>query len=263
MSFAVSLATGVADRYQSVVLRIQTESHLHGEVILEHGFPEEFESLRQVIASTHIPLRPVGMFDSSTRPQQPKRHNRSIGGVRRPFLLPVDQSELNLTLDRSLREEGWTSQPVAAGSLGGAETASRKWRGDFYRNQVFVEVEFGNVASAYRDFFKFQIASRARTGDVAVLVLASQRLAKFFDSGVATYEGALKDIPFLAVGIQMPICFIGIEPDSFDEIGARYEEMRALCIENGVDCHSFEVALGAEVPVESESADEETLFEET
>jgi hypothetical protein len=138
----------------------------------------------------------------------------------------------------------------------------RKWKGDFFRNDVFVEVEFGNVASMYRDFFKFQIANRARAGDVAVLIVATKRLAKFFDSGVASYEAALRDIPFLAVGIQMPICFIGLEPNSFDEIGNRYEEMRMLCEANGLECHDFAAALGADVQIESEPGAESDLDED-
>ena len=244
-------------------LVIQTESHLHGEVILEHGFPEEYDSLRAALGEVTIPLRPLGEFRSSTRPKQPKRQNRPIGGAKKPFLLPADQTALNAALDNRLRADGWTSQPVAAGDLVGGGAAPRKWRGDFFRNDVFVEVEFGNVASMYRDFFKFQIANRARAGQVAVLITATRRFAKFFDSGVATYEGALRDVPYLAIGIQMPICFIGIEPDSFDEIGARYEEMRALCEENGVECHSFEVALGASVDVEAEAEGESEDAEDT
>jgi hypothetical protein len=238
------------------------ESHLHGEIILQHGFPQEYDSLTSTLASLPTPLRPVGQFKATGRPKDPKRHERKIGGIERPFLLPVDQAALNKSLETALRAEGWTPQPVATGEVIGGAGPPRKWKGDFVRNEVFVEVEFGNVASMYRDFFKFQIANRAREGQVAVLVVATQRLAKFFDSGVATYETALRDIPFLAVGIQMPVCFIGIEPSSFDEIGARYEEMRRLCEENGLECHTFETALGADVPVESEPGSGSDVEEE-
>ena len=86
----------------------------------------------------------------------------------------------------------------------------------------------------------------------AVPAPTTQRFAKFFDSGIATYEAALRHLPYLAIGIQMPIWFVGIEPSDFDAIGERYEQMRALCEENGLPCHSFEVALGAPIEVESE-----------
>lgn len=234
-------------------MRIDTESHLHGEVIVEHSFPEEHHSLLDVIGGLPIPLRPVDSFSSTGRPLKPKRHMRTIGGSKLPFLLPVDQAALNEALKSGLRESGWTTEPVASGNLVGGDTPLGL-RGDFVRNKVFVEVEFGNAASMHRDFFKFQIANRAGAGDVAVLVLATQRFAKFFDSGVANYETAMRYLPYLAIGIQMPIWFVGIEPSSFDEIGTRYEEMRALCLANGLECHSFDVAFGAEVPLEAEDA---------
>lgn len=225
---------------------IQTESHQHGEVILENAFPDEYDSLIATLGGLSIPLRPVGSFTASGRPLSPKRHMRSLGGKRLPFILPVDQAALNQELDRSFRDAGWTTQPVASGAMAGADTPLGL-KGDFHRNGVFVEVEFGNIASMHRDFFKFQIANRAGTGHVAVLIAATERLARFFDSGVATFEAAKRHLPYLAIGIQMPICFLGFEPNSFDEIGGRYEELRELCELNGLECHPFATALGAEV----------------
>lgn len=231
---------------------IERDSHLHGEVILEHGFSEEFESLWAALSGVEIPLRPISAYTTDTRPKHPKRHMRRIGGDEKPFLLPVDQEALNKRLEQVLRHDGWTPQPVAAGDFTGGTSLPRKWKGDFFRNRVFVEVEFGNVASMYRDFFKFQIANRARVGDVAVLIVAMNRLAKFFDSGVASFEAAQRDIPFLAIGVQMPICLLGFEPSSYDAIRSHYEQMRSLCSDNGLDCHSFDVALGANVRTEEE-----------
>ena len=49
--------------------------------------------------------------------------------------------------------------------------------GDFAKGGIFVEVEFGNMASAFRDLFKFQIASRSGAGRLGVLVVASDRVA--------------------------------------------------------------------------------------
>jgi hypothetical protein len=213
---------------------------------LEHAFPREYDSLMGTIGGMSIPLRPVGEFRESGRPLSPKRHMRQLAGRRLPFLLPVNQAGLNRELDRSLRSQGWTSQPIASGSMVGDETPLGL-RGDFFREGVFVEVEFGNIASLYRDLFKFQVANRARTGQVAVLIAATERFARFFDSGITTFEAASRYLPYLAIGIQMPICFIGIEPDSFDDVGQRYEELRALCVENGIECHPFSDALGVEI----------------
>lgn len=229
-----------------VAVIIKTESHLHGEVILENAFPAEYASLMGTLNGLSIPLRTVDEFTASGRPLSPKRHMRSIGGKRLPFILPVDQAALNGELNGSFRDAGWTNQPVASGTLAGAD-APLGLKGDFHRNGVFVEVEFGNIASMHRDFFKFQIANRSGTGQVAVLIAATERLARFFDSGVTTFEAARRHLPYLAIGIQMPVCFVGFEPDSFDAIGDRYEELRRLCEENGLACHPFATALGADV----------------
>ncbi len=225
-------------------IRILSESHLHGEVIVEHAFPEEHDSLLRVLSEVRVPLRPADAFTRSGRPLKPKRHTRTIGGSKRPFLLPVDQAHMNRSLDAALRRERWDPQPVAAGPLVGGE-APLGLRGDFVRNRVFVEVEFGNTASIFRDVFKFQVANRSGAGDVGVVVVATERFARFFDSGVATFEGVQRLLPYFAVGIQMPIWIVGIEPVDFAAIGERYEEMRRLCEANGLPCHPWDVAFGA------------------
>ena len=63
-------------------------------------------------------------------------------------------------------------------------------RGDFEKNGVFVEVEFGNVASLYRDLFKFHIAGTSGAAEVGIIVVATAQLAAFFDQGQATWETA-------------------------------------------------------------------------
>lgn len=236
-------------------VRILSDSHLHGEVIVEHAFPEEHHSLVEVLSEARIPLRPADEFTRTGRPLKPKRHLRTIGGAKRPFLLPVDQAEMNRALDRALRSKDWDPQPIAAGGLAGSE-APLGLRGDFVRNRVFVEVEFGNTASIFRDLFKFQVANRSAAGDVAVLIVATERFARFFDSGVATFETLQRLLPYLALGIQMPIWIVGIEPADFGAIGERYEEMRRLCEENGVQCHPWDLAFGAELPVAELPPDE-------
>lgn len=227
-------------------MRIVSASHNHGEVIVRHGFPEEHQSLTSMLSSLSIPLRPIKPFTLNSRPKEPKRHERVIGSRKLPFLLPVDQGALNRVIKGLLRSSGWQTEPVAAGDFATGVTPLNL-RGDFVRNGVFVEVEFGNVASMHRDFFKFQIANRARPRSVAVLLVATERLAKYFDSGVTTFEAAQRHIPYLAMGIQMPIWIVGFEPESFADIECHYGKMHALCAENGLDCHTFEATGGYSV----------------
>jgi Restriction endonuclease BglII len=161
---------------------------------------------------------------------------------------------MNRQLRDDFRAAGWTKEPVAAGPMAGPD-APLYLRGDFVRNKVFVEVEFGNVASMHRDFFKFQIASRSGAGEVGVLVVATERFAAFFDTNVATNESALRNKPYLAIGVQMPIWVIGIEPEDFTQaLKPRYDEMHELCARNDLACHPFETVLRAPLP-EASSAD--------
>ncbi len=118
--------------------------------------------------------------------------------------------------------------------------------GDFAKGGVFVEVEFGNMASAFRDLFKFQIASRSGAGRIGVLVVASDKVARFFDQGVATYEQVARLLPYMGIGLQLPTVIVGLDLNDWTAIKARYGEMRAVAEANGLDCHPFEAVFGVE-----------------
>ena len=225
-------------------LKIASESHLHGETIAEHGFPVEYDELLDVLGGADLPLRPAEPFTARGRPATPKRQLKQLGGQRSYALFPVDQAVLNRMLHDRLRERDWATEPVAAGKPLGTP-ADLSLRGDFAKAGVFVEVEFGNSASLFRDLFKFQIASRSGMGEVAVLIVATAQVAKFFDSGVATFEQAVGLLPYMRIGIQMPIWIVGLEPVSWDPIRERYDLMHSVATRNGVSCHPFDVVFGA------------------
>lgn len=228
-------------------MRIVSCSHMHAGTILEHDFPEEFEDISSVLASLEVPLRAAGPFTDTGRPKTPKRQAMSLGGVRRFGLMPVDQDALNKALAERFRARGWSSEPIATiGFTVPEELGELKLAGDFVKNRVFMEVEFGNVASMYRDIFKFQIANRSRAGDIGVLLTGTKRLMKFSDQGQATFEAAEKLLPYLSLGIQMPLWIIGIEPEDWSSLEERYGEMLQVATENGVDCHTFSSMMGAD-----------------
>lgn len=232
-------------------MHIHTAGHLFGETIIEHAFPLEYRELMEVLESIEPPLRAAGPFTDRGRPPTPKRQARTIGGSKRQFLLPVDQVEMNRVINDQLRVLDWQTQPFATGDPAGTPL-DRYLRGDFHKNRIFVEVEFGNTASMFRDLFKFQIAGRSRQGDVGVLIVATAKLARFFDSGVATFEQAVSLLPYMRIGIQLPVWVIGLEPFDWGPIGIRYEEMRSSAEAQGVSCHDFASAFGAPLPVVEE-----------
>lgn len=132
----------------------------------------------------------------------------------------------------------------------GDQPIDTRLRGDFERSGVFVEVEFGNVASLYRDLFKFHIAGTSGAAQVGIIVVATAQLARFFDQGQATWEQTIALLPYMRVGLQLPTAIIGADVNDWDAIEARYREMQALVEANGEACHSFEAILGAPDPPE-------------
>ena len=230
-------------------MHLHEESHLHGKTIIEHDFPEEYAELTAVLTSADVPLREPGPYQEG-RGKPPKRQSR--GG--KMFLLPADLPSLNKEFDAAFRALDWQPQPYASDKVF-ALTKDRS-RGDFQKNGVFVEVEFGNTASMFRDLFKFQVANRERKGEVAVLVTPVSRLARLHDSGVTTFEKIQGLMPYLAVSIQMPIWVIGLEPESFDSLRIRYGQMAAEAEAHGQLCHSVDDAMrGDFTEDENESGD--------
>ena len=207
-------------------MELEHASHIFGRTIMRSEFSSEYAEIESTLRAAELPLRPAGPY-STSRGGAPKRQRRGNHHV----LLPADLKQLNLDLDAALRPLGWTSQPVA--SEGVFSTSGQRSKGDFAKNGVFVEVEFGNTASLYRDLFKFQVAAREGVGRVGVLVAAVSTLARFHDSGITTFEKLVDLRPYLALVVQMPIWIVGLRPESFEPIRARYGEMLSTATDNG------------------------------
>lgn len=232
-----------------MLLRI--DSHLFAHTIAEGDFRAEWEELQDVLGTIEPPLRQPGPFTPTGRPPTPKRQYRMIGRQRRLAMFPIDQATFNTTIDGRLRALNWDRQPVARGDLV-AGRVPNGLLGDFAKGGIFVEVEFGNMASAFRDLFKFQIASRSGAGRLGVLVVATDRVARFFDQGVATYEQVVRLLPYMGIGLQLPTVIVGLDLNDWRSVGQRYEEMRAVAEANGLDCHTFEAVFGQPVQLEAD-----------
>jgi hypothetical protein len=73
-----------------------------------------------------------------------------------------------------------------------------------------IEIEFGNVASSYRNFFKFQLSFSYDLTDICILVVPSAHLANRVDSGIANYEKTIREIPQAKLSITVPTLVIGL-----------------------------------------------------
>ena len=222
--------------------------HRDADAILEGRFSTAWSELREALAEVSPPLRNAQPFTSGRRPDTPKRH-KVVASPATYRMLPIDQSRLNTAIDGKLATLGWTSQPYALEAVTG-QTLPTFLQGDFAKDKVFVEVEFGNNASLFRDLFKFQIAGQTNAGQVGILVTATSAVARFFDSGVTTFEQTQRLLPFMRIGLSLPVAVIGLDlsADDWARVAERYREMQEVAEANGVLCRSFEDVRQAPMP---------------
>jgi len=230
-------------------MRMRVESHRYASDVLEARFQVEWDEVRDVLGSLQVPLRPAGPYTRDGRPKTPKRQMRTFGGRRSNVLLPIDQSAMNERIDAALVQLGWIRQPWILVDRDGRPIDTHL-RGDFEKNGVFVEVEFGNVASLYRDLFKFHIAGTSGAAEVGIIIVATAQLAAFFDQGQATWEQATGLLPYMRAGLQLPTAIVGLDVNDWSPIEARYSEMLATLTANGETGHAFEAVLREPAPAD-------------
>tara|TARA_B100000378_G_C17863738_1_gene349550 strand:- start:88 stop:627 length:540 start_codon:yes stop_codon:yes gene_type:complete len=118
------------------------------------------------------------------------------------------QTAYNERFKVELENRGWESQPKL----------SEKPRliGDFRKNLVFGEIQFGNSATLYRDFYKFQYG--VQNGLVSLNILITPvSPSEFFPTrpdsvaNMAEYDLALRY--FSVLPISVPTLVIGLEPE--------------------------------------------------
>jgi hypothetical protein len=130
------------------------------------------------------------------------------------FSLEIDgkdyrnQDAYNRALESKFKEKHWDCQPVL--------TEKIPFIGDFRKNKVYVEIEFGNSASLFRDYYKFHYGWKFNKIELAVLVVPKDPQQFFPDrspksiSNMAKFDTARDIIEKLDISI--PILLIGLLP---------------------------------------------------
>jgi hypothetical protein len=119
------------------------------------------------------------------------------------------QSGYNKALSMRFRKLGWTPQPKLCDNP--------KLIGDAGKNDVFVEVQFGNSATLYRDYYKFHFGLTHGLLSLAVLIVPTSPL-RFFPTrpqsihNMAEYDLAVRYFKLLQ--IPVPILLIGLLPEN-------------------------------------------------
>ena len=130
------------------------------------------------------------------------------GFKRPPF--DVKQGLLNSMIDSSFEKLGWETQPY----IDTRTNRESSQKGDFAKTtecgiKVLVEVEFGNVASTFRDLYKFNLAYSLDSYDCAIFILPEKALAKRIDT-IQHFDGAKRLIEDAREFMNIPILLIGV-----------------------------------------------------
>lgn len=125
----------------------------------------------------------------------------------------VVQQIMNTYFKLQFTRLGWTAEPLVTPTNNQDEL-----RADFRKTfgkrddkiTLQTEVEFGNMASSYRNYFKFQLSFSYDLTDICVLIVPSSKLANRIDSGVANYQKTIREIPQAKLSVTVPTLVIGL-----------------------------------------------------
>ncbi|HPJ69049.1 MAG TPA: BglII/BstYI family type II restriction endonuclease [Desulfobacteraceae bacterium] len=121
----------------------------------------------------------------------------------------TNQRAYNKAFEQEFNARGWELQPKL--------NESPKLIGDFRKNLVFVEVQFGNSSTLYRDFYKFQYGLQNGLLSLAVLIVPYNE-NEFFptrrESVINMANYILAERYFSVLPISVPTWLIGLLPES-------------------------------------------------
>jgi hypothetical protein len=119
------------------------------------------------------------------------------------------QAGYNRALGNEFRRMGWESQPTLR--------TNPKLIGDFRKGLVLIEIQFGNSATLYRDYYKFQYGLANGLLSLAVLIVPTAP-ARFFPSRPPSVknmaEYALAHSCFTVLPINVPTMLVGLLPEN-------------------------------------------------
>jgi hypothetical protein len=123
--------------------------------------------------------------------------------------LLMHQTAYNKAFEKEFLKYSWETQPLLHDDP--------KLIGDYMKNDIFIEIQFGNSLTIYRDYYKFHYGLMHNLLSLAVLIVpTSPKL--FFPtreksvSNMAEFDFAFKYFKLLP--IPVPILLIGLLPEN-------------------------------------------------
>ena len=185
-------------------MKVKTFSYRFAEEILQHPqYEAAYKELIRVCEECPIPVYPG---------KSAKQKNKD-----------VVQQLMNSYFFMRFQSLGWEAEIFATpdNNEDGLRSDFRKTFVDEATGEVLltlqIEVEFGNVASSYRNYFKFQLSYSYNLADICVLIVPSQHLSTRIDSGVSNFEKTCREIPSAKLSITVPTLVIGLFEDDSPE----------------------------------------------
>lgn len=119
------------------------------------------------------------------------------------------QTGYNQAICRQFQRYGWEKQPFLR--------EKPRLIGDFRKGLVFVEVQFGNSSTLYRDYYKFQYGLSNGLLSLAVLIVPTTP-SRFFPTRVKSVQNmaeySLAETYFTVLPIGVPTLLIGLLPEN-------------------------------------------------
>jgi hypothetical protein len=121
----------------------------------------------------------------------------------------LHQAAYNKAFEIQFHSYGWQVKPFLKDSP--------RLIGDFRKNLVFVEIQFGNSSTLYRDFYKFQYGHQNGLLSLSVLIVPYNEYEFFPDrdnsvQNMANFDLALRY--FTVLPISVPAWIIGLLPEN-------------------------------------------------
>lgn len=119
------------------------------------------------------------------------------------------QRAYNKAFELNFLNRGWEKQPLLL--------QNPRLIGDFRKELVFVEIQFGNSATLYRDYYKFQYGHANGLLSLAVLIVPTKP-SEFFPTRPSSVnnmaEFELADRYLTILPIRVPVLLIGLLPEN-------------------------------------------------
>ena len=138
---------------------------------------------------------------------------------------PINQKILNAMFRVGLESLGWNIDSTNNRIVPKETNKKLNQEGDFNRVlsngiRVFGEIEFGNIASAWRDLFKFNLVISFDTFDTGIFILPTEKISSEIE-GCYSYEKVLNIIKSASSSINCPLLIIGLDPDRHLDVDTR------------------------------------------